>query len=463
MASLADANKLHEERAKLNAQINQIIDQAEKEERNLTTEERTNLDQMVNKHTEMKEREDRIVAAVLRQQELDAVADPHGLRNADAGVIPGTERFSNRGGAGLAHQQQAENHLLALQGWMMYGFRRQHITNAHVAAAKAVGLDFNLPEIYLNLGQVSRMPGQVYNTPRMQNNLSAALGSTGSVTIPEGFMPRFDVALLQYGGVLKTSEIIRTSTGEVLPWPTGNDTANKGKRINSGSSPAADPTTSAQPTFGAKRISSYTYSSDVIGVPFPLLRDNVINLADQLGDWLGTRIGRVQSDDFTTGTGGGMMPEGILTGAALGITAALANAIGWDEVIRLYHSIDPAYREDPSMGYMCHDSTVLSLRLIKDGQGRYLWQQSANAGMPDTLNGRPFTINQSMPGIATTNKSLLCGALSKYKVRMVNQVRLYRMTERYRDQDMDGFIAYMEADGALIDAGTHPVKYLQHP
>jgi hypothetical protein len=43
--------------------------------------------------------------------------------------------------------------------------------------------------------------------------------------------------------------------------------------------------------------------------------------------------------------------------------------------VRLYHSIDPAYREDPSFGWMMHDNVVLAaLRKLKDSQNRYLWE-----------------------------------------------------------------------------------------
>jgi hypothetical protein len=51
--------------------------------------------------------------------------------------------------------------------------------------------------------------------------------------------------------------------------------------------------------------------------------------------------------------------------------------------------------------------------------------------------------------------------LSKYYIRRVNEVRIYRLEERYRDNDQDGFVAFVREDGNLMDAGTAPVKYLQ--
>jgi HK97 family phage major capsid protein len=61
---------------------------------------------------------------------------------------------------------------------------------------------------------------------------------------------------------------------------------------------------------------------------------------------------------------------------------------------------------------------------------------------------------------ATATKSLLFGVLPRYKVRRVRDVRMYRLTERYRDTDQDGFVAFMRLDGKLLNAGTCPVKHL---
>jgi HK97 family phage major capsid protein len=115
----------------------------------------------------------------------------------------------------------------------------------------------------------------------------------------------------------------------------------------------------------------------------------------------------------------------------------------------------------PDVGYMFHDSILKGLRKLKDGMGRYLWQAGANTGAPDVLNTYPYTINQDMQSsFATGTKTILFGQFSQYKIRQVATMRMYRLQERYRDNDQDGFIAFTEGDGNLLDAGDHPVKYL---
>jgi HK97 family phage major capsid protein len=55
---------------------------------------------------------------------------------------------------------------------------------------------------------------------------------------------------------------------------------------------------------------------------------------------------------------------------------------------------------------------------------------------------------------------MIFGQLNRYKIRDVANLRLVRMNERYADYDQVGFVAFSRHDGRLLDAGTHPVKYL---
>ena len=56
---------------------------------------------------------------------------------------------------------------------------------------------------------------------------------------------------------------------------------------------------------------------------------------------------------------------------------------------------------------------------------------------------------------------VLFGDLSKYLIRDVADIRVKRLVERYGEEDLEAFVVFHRADGALIDAGTGPVKALQ--
>ena len=161
---------------------------------------------------------------------------------------------------------------------------------------------------------------------------------------------------------------------------------------------------------------------------------------------------------FTAGDGVSK-PSGVMTEATLGVTAASATEFTADELIDLEHSVDRAYRRNARL--MMNDDALRVVKKLKDGAGRYLWLASPADGEPDTILGHAYTINQDVPAIAPSAKSILFGDFSKYYIRRITGARVLRLVERYADYNQIAFVAFQRWDGALIDAGTHPVKYLQ--
>lgn len=150
---------------------------------------------------------------------------------------------------------------------------------------------------------------------------------------------------------------------------------------------------------------------------------------------------------------------GVVSAATLGVTAASASDVTFDEVaFDLPHTVDPAYRMNAR--FMFADSTLKVLKKKKDGEGNYLWTSGTAMREPDRIAGYAYTINQSMDAIGSGKKPVAFGDFSKYMVRRVAGVQVLRLTERYADYNQTGFLAFQRWDGALVDAGTHPVKYL---
>lgn len=363
---------------------------------------------------------------------------------------------------------------LAISGWMRNQLTGDY-SDRQRAAARACGLNLNARELSLQLlptADLQALQRQfVASHPNRRSELFNAPLTTGTpatggnIIPPETLLRSLELNMLTFGGIRQVAEIISTSTGEPLSWPTANDTGNEGRRIaestvaddNAGGGSTGDG--GPNPAFGKVTWNAYKYTSDTILVPHELLEDAVVDLASMLGMMLGERLGRVTSKEYTrTGTGSSQ-PTALITAAAVGVTAAGTAAITADEVVKLQHSVDPAYRIGAQ--FMLHDATVLLLRLLKDNEGRPLWQSGLSAGVPDTLAGSPIVVSNDMPTAAAGAKTMAYGQLSRYKIRRVNSVRLYRLTERYRERDQDGFVAFVREDGGLLNAGTPPVKTLQ--
>lgn len=274
--------------------------------------------------------------------------------------------------------------------------------------------------------------------------MSHAKGGDGGYLVSPGLVGAYEVALRFSSAIRQLATVVRKESGEPYLIPTVDDTANEGVII--GENTSSDLATLA---LGQVKIYDRKFASGIAVVPSELLDD-----ADQLGDFLARilaeRIGRIQNRHWT----------GKLLGAAtLGRTATSTTAIAYEDVVELIHSVDPAYRANGS--FMCHDDIILSLREVVDMNDRPVLMDGE--GREPTVLGFPVVPNMHMASAAVSGaKTLSFGDHSRFTIRDIRDVNVRRYVERYRDTDQDGFCAFHRAEGELVDAGTGPVKYLQH-
>lgn len=284
----------------------------------------------------------------------------------------------------------------------------------------------------------------------------------GGALVPEGFMAELVKSLAAFGPMNDGSivRVLETATGNDLPWPTLDDTSNKGRLIAENAQ-----VTPTDVTFSTKTLNAFKYSSDLILVSAELLQDSAIDVEQIVRDALAERIGRILNEHFTTGSGAAQ-PNGVVTASTLGVTAASGTAITADELIDLEHTVDPAYRSDPSVRWMFNDTTFKLIRKLKDGQSNYLWQPAdLRTGSPSNLLGYPFSINQDMATGASgesppvQERVIIFGAMNRYVARFVRVFAVRRLEERYADFDQVGFVGFTRADGELLD--TAAVKHMR--
>ena len=369
------------------------------------------------------------------------------------------------GDAGGDTTHVGEQRALAFAGWMrsQVGLRP---TREQRAAMKATRLSSRQRELNFrgfNTNQLQTLIRHANNYHASQRAAqmsqlieSRAMSTTGvgQQFVPQGFIPQIEIAMLEYGTVSLAADVMRTATGEPMPWPTANDTGNKGRMLSELSGTNNLDTTTSEVLF-----TSFDATSDYIEVSYRLLRDSSVSpqLPQIIAAMLGERLGRIKQEKFTKGTGLGE-PQGIVTAAASGPTTATANALIADDVFNLYHSIDPSYRGS-GFGFMMHDGIIQALRLLKDGDGQFIWQPGLTSGRPDMLIGQRVFINQEMDAtVVTDNTIMLAGMLTKFKIREVEGIRFYRLTEVERRNDKDVFLAFQSFDSRLLDAGTKPIK-----
>jgi HK97 family phage major capsid protein len=446
---MADSAKaLREERGKLAHKIKEMNDAIQSEKREFSPEEDANWATLNKDYDALSIRIDRAE----RVEKINGESEEPEARN-KPGRHDASGEQREEPEVRTAVKPTEEQRSLALQAWVLRQLDEgKDLSPEQREAARICGVNPNAREYRIDLERDYR---KVRAGERRA--LSALNDTAGGYAVPEGFVANLEKAMLDFSGVRAVASVQRTSSGEDLNWPTANDTSNSGAILQENIAVGE-----ADPTFGVVTFRAYNYTSKLVRVPFAFLQDSAVDMASLLGSMLGERIGRIHNSHFTTGTGAGQ-PKGIVTCATAGNTAASATAIAGDDLFGLMHQVDPAYRVGTNAGWMMHDSVLLAVRKLKDGNGNYLWAPGIAGGTPDRLLGYPVFINQSMAStIESAAKTVLFGLLSKYMIRDVAQVRLRRLVERYADQDQEGFVAFQRSDANLLDAGVAPIKYLVH-
>ena len=273
------------------------------------------------------------------------------------------------------------------------------------------------------------------------NALSIGEDSEGGYTVPDEFEKRLVQALEDNNLFRGLATVIRTSSGtRKIPVAQDNGEASwidEGEEI-----PESDT------TFSQTMLSAYKLGT-MIKISNELLNDSAFDLAAYIAQRFGVRMGNAEERAFITGDGVGK-PLGLLDDACaqVGVTAAAADNVTFDEIFRLYYSLRAPYRKKAQ--FLCNESMVLQLMTLKDNNGNYIWKPGLDIGKPDTLLNRPLRTSSFMPGLAAGNKAMTFGDYSYYWIADRQNRTFRRLNELYARTDQVGFMTTQRVDGKLI-------------
>ncbi len=275
------------------------------------------------------------------------------------------------------------------------------------------------------------------------SELNEGSDGCGSFILPDDFRAKFITALA------KDNVFRRLATSIQMSSPEGTIQA-----VASTGTAAWTPENTAIPesadTFTQFPVTSYKLASQ-IRLKESFVNDMNFDLEKYLLDEFARRFGRSEEDAFINGDGTDR-PVGILSSGELGITTASAAAITYDEMIKLYFSLKPEYREKAV--FLMHDETALQLRTLKDTTGNYLWN-TAN----DTIFGKPVVASFHMPTVAAGASPIAFGDLSYYWIVDRQRLTVKCLRELYILAGQIGFSAFERLDGKLVRQDA--VKLLQ--
>lgn len=289
-----------------------------------------------------------------------------------------------------------------------------------------------------------------------------ANGTEGGYLVPDGFRDKLVDRMKAFGGVANVVETVTTSTGNPLPWPTVDDTANSGEIVAEGGTFSSG----ADLVFGTASLGAYKYmagggSALPLRVSVELLQDAAFDVQGLVSNKLGERIARIQSVHWVTGTGTAE-PQGLTDGLTGIEIAADGSGVTYDDLVNFIHSVDPAYRET-GCRWAFNDTMLATIKKIKDSHGDPIWRpDTADMGTDlggGTLMGYPVTIDQAFPTMTAASNTInwgVFGNLSEgYVIRRVKDVQIIVNPWTRAANGQVEYTAWSRADGVQQNTNAY--------
>lgn len=274
--------------------------------------------------------------------------------------------------------------------------------------------------------------------------LSKGTATAGGNTVPTTFYDQLVEHLVDTTSVLQAgATVLNTSSGEVIEVPVTTSHGAAAAVAEAGALAGTDP------AFAKRTLGAFKFGQ-LITVSRELVDDTAVDLVGYIARAAGRNIGLALGAKLAVGTGT-TEPWGVITRATTGVTggAGVTGAFTADNLIDLMFSVVAPHRVNGS--WLVKDATLGSIRKLKDGASRYLFDPAATVGQPDTLLGRPIYTDANMASVALSAKSVAFGDLSTYFVRIAGGVRFERSDDYAFGNDQVAFRAIIRADGELAD------------
>lgn len=131
------------------------------------------------------------------------------------------------------------------------------------------------------------------------------------------------------------------------------------------------------------------------------------------------------------------------------VTAAAANAITADEVVKLKDSIKDVYQNNAI--WIMSPATRTALRLLKGSDGHYMLQDDITAEFGSTLLGKPVFVSDNMPEIGASASPIYYGDMTGLATKFSENITTQVLREKYADEHATGVVAWFEFDAKVQD------------
>lgn len=325
---------------------------------------------------------------------------------------------------------------------------------AHAGAEGADGAEGEGPDVELRAAAYEKYirygmgeNAAVSMSPEEKRALAGTSDSDGQFLVPDGFEANIIMKAFNNAEIRPLCQV----------GTTGRDTV----KMGSLSKPVV--------TWGTRglAVDEQTLSTGGIVIPIKNIRalalvsndtleDSAANIMGELEDGFEKAVAEAEDDAFIVGAAPDS-PKGILLNALVqanfkssGVAADIADAThnGFDVLKQLLFSLKKTYRRNAT--WAMNSITEGEYRLLKDGEGKYLWGSDVDKNGNPVLMGRPVVNPEGMPDIAAGAFPVVLGDFrSGYKIRDRAGLTIKRLVERYSEFDQTGFLLKKRVGGGV--------------
>ncbi|RWR44980.1 phage major capsid protein [Sinirhodobacter ferrireducens] len=259
--------------------------------------------------------------------------------------------------------------------------------------------------------------------------LTTAADTANHILAPEQVESEFIRNLVEFSPIRTIADVRSTTSAKViLPKRTGITNA-----VWVGETTAR---TGSEPTFDqadieVKEIATY------VDISLQMSEDSS-NVLTEVNLALAEDFGQKESLAFVNGSTT-LEPKGFMQDATIATTDnGSVSALDPDALIALMYALPATYRNAGT--WVMNGNTLAVIRTLKDGDGRYLWQPSYQAGQPETILGRPVVEAVDMPDIAEDAQPIIYGDFMR-GYRIYDRLSLAILADPYSVR-VNGLVRY---------------------
>ena len=183
-----------------------------------------------------------------------------------------------------------------------------------------------------------------------------------------------------------------------------------------------------------------------------LINNAQFNIVDFVVERMAYAIKRFIEDQLLNG----YVPSGAssgVTGLATltnSITAAAADAITADEVVRLHDHIKDDFQSGAI--WIMSPNTRTALRTLKSTTGYYLLNDDISSPFGTTLLGKPVYVSDNMPDMGAGKTAIYYGDMKGLATKFNEELSIEVLREKYATQHAVGIVGWLEFDAKVEDA-----------